>query len=296
MPEDNTGYSKNQYDKISKKMKLSPNCPLIVGCERGKGTRWLLNQQGHAAYSSYTYDLFEKKGYEICTSNVFEMDYEVNPHLGIIYRTAEPKEFLFDVSNACPEAIYNKCDVFANSYRKYEDYSTDGKLRNSNITSKGQHYSDCPEFCKWAMEHGFKGHRSNKQSKSFSEKKLEDYLVGNLDNLESGLSYINRQVRLTTGIIDIHARDSLGNNVFIELKARVLTPSAIHKLCGQVSTYFNTINSEDLQARFFILVMKANTGDQSQKIKYGLKHWLDEGRVKLFQFERSADGNLLIFS
>lgn len=85
--------------------------------------------------------------------------------------------------------------------------------------------------------------------------------------------------------------DLAGNKVFIEVKAKPMNPSEVHKLCGQVSTYYNAIKSADQNARFFIVVMKDNNSDHNYKIWNGLKHWLNGEKVKIFQFEIVNNGN-----
>lgn len=53
-----------------------------------------------------------------------------------------------------------------------------------------------------------------------TEEDLEDYLVKNLNLIEDGLTLINRQVRVSGGIIDILARDSSGVLCVLELKIK----------------------------------------------------------------------------
>lgn len=143
------------------------------------------------------------------------------------------------------------------------------------------------EFANWLIKKNLDNGTTQKHKKKFAEKDVEDYLVDNLGVLEKGLSFQDRQVLLPTGRADILALDSSGNKVFIELKAKPMNPGDVHKLCGQVSTYFNTINMDE-NARFIIVVLKDGS-DHNYKIWHGLKHWLD--KVKIFQFEIVSNGD-----
>ena len=50
------------------------------------------------------------------------------------------------------------------------------------------------------------------------EKDIEEKLVNNLDEIEIGLSLIERQKRVSTGIIDLFCRDRNGRHVIVEVK------------------------------------------------------------------------------
>lgn len=51
-----------------------------------------------------------------------------------------------------------------------------------------------------------------------TEKELEDYLVNHIDIIEKDLVYIDRQVKIDGGVLDIIAKDKNNNYVVIELK------------------------------------------------------------------------------
>lgn len=53
------------------------------------------------------------------------------------------------------------------------------------------------------------------------------------------------------------------------------------KLCGQVSRYFNTSSDE---TRLFI-VIPCDNRRKGYILYEGLKHWIMENRVKIFQFD-----------
>ena len=52
------------------------------------------------------------------------------------------------------------------------------------------------------------------------EKEWEDILEKNLNRVESGLSLIERQKRVNTGVIDLFCKDKKGNYVIVELKKK----------------------------------------------------------------------------
>ncbi|KOS61581.1 hypothetical protein AN161_17970 [Lysinibacillus sp. FJAT-14222] len=51
------------------------------------------------------------------------------------------------------------------------------------------------------------------------ERKLEDYLQNNISLIEEGMTFIDRQVPVDHGFIDIVARDKNGSKCVIELKS-----------------------------------------------------------------------------
>ena len=59
-----------------------------------------------------------------------------------------------------------------------------------------------------------------KDTSSISEKKLEKYMINNLDLIEEGLKYIGSQILLKNGRIDILAKDINNQYVIIELKIK----------------------------------------------------------------------------
>lgn len=54
----------------------------------------------------------------------------------------------------------------------------------------------------------------------FKEKDVEDFLIKHLDLIEEGMAYIDRQVAIEDGIIDILAKDKNGIYAIIELKIK----------------------------------------------------------------------------
>jgi RecB family endonuclease NucS len=62
---------------------------------------------------------------------------------------------------------------------------------------------------------------------------IEDHLIANLDALEKGLTFIDSQVVIEIGRIDILAKDKTGERVIIEIK----TGEAKDKAIGQIARY-----------------------------------------------------------
>lgn len=77
---------------------------------------------------------------------------------------------------------------------------------------------------------------SSTNIKLISEKILEDFMIKNLEFIETGLICIRRQVRVSNGILDILAKDKYNNFVIIELKVE-----EDKDIVWQVKTYFKEI-------------------------------------------------------
>jgi molybdopterin-biosynthesis enzyme MoeA-like protein len=73
---------------------------------------------------------------------------------------------------------------------------------------------------------------------TYTEYELEDYLVDNLNLIEKGLKYIDRQVPVSHGIIDILARDKNDELCIIELKIEEDASRLIWQ-CSYYPTQFN---------------------------------------------------------
>lgn len=65
------------------------------------------------------------------------------------------------------------------------------------------------------------------------ERDVESHLVRNLDSIEKGLRFIERQVSIDVGRVDILAEDAKGRRVVIELKVGQAKDSAV----GQIARY-----------------------------------------------------------
>lgn len=65
------------------------------------------------------------------------------------------------------------------------------------------------------------------------ERDIEDHLIHHLEGIEKGLAYVDRQVVVDVGRIDILAKDANGQRVVIEVKVGEAKDSAV----GQIARY-----------------------------------------------------------
>jgi hypothetical protein len=73
------------------------------------------------------------------------------------------------------------------------------------------------------------------------ERDVETHLVRNLDAIEKGLRFIDRQVNIEVGRVDILAEDATGRRVVIELKVGQAKDSAV----GQIARYLGWYSRQD---------------------------------------------------
>lgn len=73
------------------------------------------------------------------------------------------------------------------------------------------------------------------------ERDVETHLVRNLDSIEKGLRFIDRQVSIEVGRVDILAADASGRRVVIELKVGQAKDSAV----GQIARYLGWYARQD---------------------------------------------------
>jgi len=73
------------------------------------------------------------------------------------------------------------------------------------------------------------------------ERDVETHLVRNLDSIENGLRFVDRQVRIDIGRVDILAEDATGRRVVIELKVGPAKDSAV----GQIARYLGWYTRQD---------------------------------------------------
>ena len=274
------GLTKAQYEKVSQRKKLPHRCPLIYECKRAEGTHWLLKRPRQRSFTSYIFDVSKRSGCAVDFENLSELDNETNPFMRTINENDKPKESLIEIDNACPEVVFDKFNVFASWYKKYE--SDSGSKYYHGL--KGKHFGECPEFLKWCMERKIPFSHAGSKERYFAEKILQSYLIGNLEILEKGLKFKEELKFVPTGQIDIVAEDVQGNNVILELKARPLTRDAIHKLVGQVSGYYNEQKSNSSGTRLFIVIPK-DMRKKTYTLYQGLKHWIDN--IRIFEFDNS---------
>ncbi|MDP9517749.1 endonuclease NucS domain-containing protein [Pseudomonas protegens] len=75
------------------------------------------------------------------------------------------------------------------------------------------------------------------------ERDVETHLVRNLNNIEKGLRFVDRQVSIDVGRVDILAEDTTGRRVVIELKVGQAKDSAV----GQLARYLGWYGRQDGQ-------------------------------------------------
>ena len=73
------------------------------------------------------------------------------------------------------------------------------------------------------------------------ERDVETHLVRNLDSIEKGLRFVDRQVNIEVGRVDILAEDAAGRRVVIELKVGQAKDSAV----GQIARYLGWYARQD---------------------------------------------------
>jgi RecB family endonuclease NucS len=123
------------------------------------------------------------------------------------------------------------------------------------------------------------------------EKYLEDYLEKNLEVLEQGLKFKSRQAILELGRLDIVAENVANEMVLIELKTDPSEYIGMDKLCGQISRYFN----QHGETSKMYLIVPFVSQKQLSRIRTSLKHWIQDGRVRVYQFDYQIYRKKFIF-
>jgi endonuclease len=91
----------------------------------------------------------------------------------------------------------------------------------------------------WAPLHGTNGPDDQDEAEQLLEasisleRDLEAHLVRDLESIEPGLTFVDRQVSNEVGRVDVLARDHAGTTVILELKVGEATDAAI----GQIARY-----------------------------------------------------------
>lgn len=293
MDEDKTiGYSKEDYYKISAKEGLPKRCPILGKCIKAVWTRYALGFKVMGHDISFEEFLSVEGQYwepEKMIKEIEQLECSVPNKPGDI-------AFWF-ASNICPEVTlfeekYLPCGLQPPSACGNVDYDFESK--QSAVTPK--HFSECAEFSKYYFEN--MGQRKIKMPsviEQIPEKSLEDYLVNNIESLEAGLKFIERQKPIGKWTADIFASDSLGNDVIIELKSKNLNRSENLKLTGQVSKYFNRLKKSANNLRLIIVVPGGNK-DMLDELYHGLQHWIENDKVCLYQFDYILYDKKFIFS
>ena len=82
------------------------------------------------------------------------------------------------------------------------------------------------------------------------ERDIENHLIHHLDRIEAGLMFVDRQVVVDVGRIDILARDGKGQRVVVELKVGEAKDAAV----GQIARYLGWYARADGKAARGILI------------------------------------------
>lgn len=292
MDEDRTiGYSKEDYYSISSKEGLPKRCPILQKCCKAVWTRYILGFEVVGTRVPFEEFLSAEGQYwepEKMIKEVEQMRW-IEPD-----RNGESAFFYAD--NICPEVTLFEerylPTVIAPSACGHISYYYESK--RSAVEPK--HYSECPEFSEyWLNSIGQKKSKVTSVLNSIPEKLLEDYLVNNLELLEPDLKFIERQKAIGQWRADIFASDRSGADVLIELKSKILNREEIDKLCGQASRYFNHLKSISHASRM-IIVMPKDCRDIFHNIYHGLKHWIENDKVNVFEFDYNLYGKEFSFS
>lgn len=105
------------------------------------------------------------------------------------------------------------------------------------------------------------------------ERDVETHLVRNLDSIEKGLRFIDRQVSIEVGRVDILAEDAAGRRVVIELKVGQAKDSAV----GQIARYLGWYTRQDGERPRGILI----ASDFPEAVRYASEAMPD---LKLVQY------------
>lgn len=286
------GYSKEDYYKVSAKEGLPKRCPILGKCIKAVWTRYVLGFKVVGHDISFDEFLSIEGQYwepEKMIKQIDQMEWSEPNKSGDIV-------FLF-ASNICPEVT-----LFEGKYLPHGLHppSACGEVhyydesKQSAVTPK--HYSECAEFSKYYFEN--MGQRKIKMPSAIEqipEKTLEDYLVNDIESLETGLKFIDRQKPIGKWTVDIYASDSLGNDVIIKLKSKTLYRSEVLMLTGQVSKYFNRLKKKANNLRLIIVVPGSNK-DKLDELYHGLKHWIENDKVCLYQFDYILYERKFVFS
>lgn len=286
------GYSKEDYYKISAKEGLPKRCPILGKCIKAVWTRYVLGFK--VVGDDITFDAFlsfEGQYWEPekMIKQIDQMEWsEPNKSGDIVF---------FFASNICPEVtLFEEKYLPRGLYHPSAcgDVSYYYESKRSEVISK--HYSECAEFSQYYFEN--MGQRKIKIAsiiEQIPEKSLEDYLVNNIEALDTGLKVIDRQKPIGKWIVDIFASDSLGGDVIIELKSKNLNRSENLKLTGQVSKYFNRLKKSSNNLRLIIVVPGGNK-DMLDELYHGLQHWIENNKVCLYQFDYILYDKKFVFS
>jgi len=285
------GYTQEEYYAISSKERLPKRCPILRICCKAVWTRYVLGFDAVGAKITFE-DFLSTEG------QYWEPDKMIKTVEQM--RWVEPdrcgKPDVFYALNICPEVTlfeksYLPSEIVASACGDVHFYY---ESKRAEVTPK--HYSECAEFSEYCLKnYGLKNTKMSSRQQHIPESILEDHLVQNLDVLEPGLKFIERQKAIGKWKADIFARDAAGIDVVVELKSKILNSVEIDNLVGQVSRYYHRLKSKDRDLRIFI-VLPLDNRDLINNLYHGLKPWIDNKKVTIFEFDYNLYGKSFIFS
>ena len=280
------GYPKEEYFHISSRHGLSNRCPILSSCYRAFETRYQLDigfSGNDMSFEIFLQSLGEKRLPDAMLKSSERVLWHSNGAVTAL-RNVCPEIMLFE-----PQYLPHG---FAQSAFGNASYYDDTR----RFQAEPMHYRECAEFSEFAFRQiGGRKTGNSKSTSQIPEQWLEDYLENNLDRLEPGLKFLERQKQIGKWKADIFASDSAGVDVLIELKSKVLNRDETDKLCGQVSRYYHHLKSKSRDLRV-IVVIPRNNSDVIDNLYHGLKAWIDDNKVTVFEFDYNLYGKEFMFS
>ncbi len=284
---DEIGYSKEEYFQLSSKNGLSNRCPILGSCHRAFETMYEMDigfSGSDMSFEKYLQSIGEQRSPDAMIKSAERVSWHSN---GAV--TA--------VRNMCPEIMLFESQYLPIGFRQSAFGNASYYEDTHRFQAEPKHFRECAEFSEFAFQQ--RGHRKivagEHSTSQIPEKWLEDYLENNLDRLEPGLKFLERQKQIGKWKVDIFASDSAGVDVLIELKSKVLNRDEADRLCGQVSRYYHHLKPKTRDLRVFIVIPR-NNGAVIDNLYYGLKAWIDGNNVAVFEFDYSLYEKKFTFS
>jgi len=283
------GYSKEEYYQISAKRGLPNRCPILGNCRRAFETKYEMDigfSGSDMSFDNFLRSVGETRSPDAMIKSIEKISWFSN---GAVT----------SIKNICPEIMLFEPKYLPHDFRQSAFGNASYYKDTRRLQIEPKHYRECAEFSEFSFHH--KGHgkiRNTDASHIISqipEKALEDYLEKNLDRLEPGLTFIERQKQIGKWKADIFASDSTGVDVLIELKSTVLNKVEADKLCGQASRYFHYIKSDARRLRVFIVIPRSDSG-VIEILTHGMKSLIKNDEVSVFQFDYSLYAREFSFS
>lgn len=286
---ESVGYTKEEYYKISSKHGLPKRCPILRKCCRAVLTRYEMGFKIGGNKMKFEEFLHSE-------DQLWEPEKMIKEIERITW--SHTHDVLTSVENVCPEVTLFEPYYLHSKFRQ----SAFGEARYFKDTrhyeAEAKHFSECAEFSEYifqSSDNNIKGFGMKMPLNHISEKELEDYLVNNLDALEPGLKFVDRQKSIGKWVADIFASDSLGNDVLVELKSRKLDRSESHMLTGQVSKYFNSLKKKAQDLRMIIVLPRSNKKNLDDLFQ-GIQHWIENEKASIYTFDYFLYDKKFIFS